>query len=107
MFLLLVALDVAEGFEGVAGAAPGALRFFDVCWVGSPGSECTGKLDSPGIGSFRTVELPPFEADGNTAVVRERLRVLTPVLSTSSACRFVDEAEVDESRGFFEAGAQS
>lgn len=31
LFLLLVAPDVADGFEGVAGAAPGALRFFDGC----------------------------------------------------------------------------
>lgn len=65
------------------------------------------KLDNPGICSLGTVALPLFEAGGAIAVVSERLRVLTPVLSLSSTCRFVDEQEVDESRGFFEAGDSS
>ena len=105
--LLFVALELAEGFEGGAGAAPGALRFFDVCWIGTPGSGCTGKLDNPGIWSFGTIQLPPLEAGGDTAVVRERLRVLTPVMMLSSTCRSVDEAEVEEFRGFFDAEAHS
>lgn len=61
----------------------------------------------PGMWSFGVVELAPFESEGNAAVVIERLRVLTPKLSFSSGCKFVDEAEVEEPRAFLDAGAQS
>lgn len=67
----------------------------------------TEKLDMPGIWSLGVVELPPFESDGNAAVVRDRLRVLMPEVSFSSLCKLADEAEVEEPRAFLDAGTQS
>ena len=61
----------------------------------------------PGSGSFGVVEVIDFAAAGGTAVVRERLRVLTPAVSFSSPCAFVDEADVEEPRALLDFAAHS